>query len=50
MLYWSNRIWVGARRGKIADDSVVFAIKDKVSRMVGVSFLLVVLAAKHIQI
>ena len=50
MLYWGNRIWVGARRGKIADDPVVFAIKDKVSRMVGASFLLVVLAAKYIQI
>ena len=50
MLYWGNRIWVGARRGKIADDPVVFAIKDKVSRMVGASFLLVVLAAKYLQL
>jgi HAD superfamily hydrolase (TIGR01549 family) len=49
MLYWGNRIWVGARRGKIADDPVVFAIKDKVSRLVGVGFVLVVLAAKYIQ-
>jgi len=48
MLYWGNRIWVGARRGKIADDPVVFALKDKVSRMVGAGFLLVVLAAKYI--
>ena len=48
MLYWGNRIWVGARRGKISDDPVVFAIKDKVSRMVGVGFLVVVLAAKFI--
>jgi len=39
MLYWGNRIWVGARRGKIADDPVVFAIKDKVSRMVGALLL-----------
>lgn len=50
MLYWGNRIWVGARRGKINDDPVVFAIKDKVSRMVGASFVLVVLAAKYIRI
>jgi hypothetical protein len=50
MLYWGNRIWVGARRGKIADDPVVFAIKDKVSRMVGVAFLIVALAAKYIEI
>lgn len=46
MLYWSNRIWVGARRGKITDDPVIFAIKDKVSRYIGVAFILTVLVAK----
>lgn len=46
MLYWSNRIWVGARRGKITDDPVLFAIKDKVSRYIGISFILTVLVAK----
>ena len=50
MLYWGNRIWVGARRGKIHDDPIIFAIKDKVSRIIGVSFVLVVIAAKYIQI
>ena len=50
LLYWTNRIWIGARRGKIADDPVVFAIKDNVSRLVGVCFLMVVLAAKFIPI
>ena len=48
MLYWGNHIWVSARRGKIADDPVVFAIKDKVSRMVGVAFVIVALAARYI--
>jgi 4-hydroxybenzoate polyprenyltransferase len=46
MLYWSNRIWVGARRGKIHDDPVVFAIKDKVSRYICLLMLVVVLAAR----
>ena len=45
MLYWSNRIWVGARRGKIHDDPVVFAIKDRVSRYIGIAMLAVVLVA-----
>lgn len=49
MLYWGNRIWVGARRGKITEDPVVFAIKDRVSQMVGAGFLLVVVAAKYFQ-
>lgn len=46
MLYWSNRIWVGARRGKITDDPVIFAVKDKVSRYIGIAFILTVLTAK----
>jgi len=50
MLYWGNRIWVGAKRGKIDDDPVVFAIKDRVSRMVGMGFLLIILAARFIEI
>ena len=50
LLYWTNRIWVGARRGKITEDPVVFAIKDKVSRIVGIAFICVVFAAKHINI
>ena len=50
LLYWTNRIWVGARRRKIADDPVVFAIKDKVSRMVGVAFVAVVLLARYVTI
>ena len=48
LLYWTNRTWVGARRGKIDDDPVVFAIKDRVSQLVGVASLLVVLAARHL--
>jgi 4-hydroxybenzoate polyprenyltransferase/phosphoserine phosphatase len=46
MLYWSNRIWIGARRGKIHDDPVVFALKDRVSRYVFLAMILVVLAAR----
>ena len=46
MLYWSNRIWIGAKRGKIHDDPVVFAIKDKISRYVFLAIIIVVLAAR----
>ena len=45
MLYWSNRVWVGARRGKIHDDPVVFALKDPVSRLIGIAALAVVFLA-----
>ncbi|HYS45067.1 MAG TPA: UbiA family prenyltransferase [Rhizomicrobium sp.] len=46
MLYWSNRIWIGTRRGKINEDPVVFAMKDKVSRLVGLVAVAVVIAAR----
>ncbi|WP_170412011.1 UbiA family prenyltransferase [Ruegeria arenilitoris] len=48
LLYWGNRIWVGARRGRVADDPVLFALRDKISLMVGGAFVLVTLAAKYL--
>ncbi len=48
LLYWNNRIWIGARRGKVHDDPVLFAIKDPVSRLVGVALVGVILAARHL--
>lgn len=50
MLYWGNRIWIAARRGNIHDDPVVFAIKDNISRLIGLGFLIVVISAKYLQI
>jgi 4-hydroxybenzoate polyprenyltransferase len=50
LLYWTNRIWVGARRGKITEDPVVFAVKDRVSRMIGIAFICIVFGAKHINV
>lgn len=50
LLYWCNRVWVGARRGKITDDPVVFAIKDRVSRMAGVCAVIVVVSGKLIEL
>ena len=31
MLYWGNRIWTGAARGKVDDDPIAFAIRDGVT-------------------
>lgn len=50
LLYWLNRAWVGARRGKIHEDPVVFAFRDRISRYVGLLLVLVVLAAKYISL
>ena len=42
MLYWSNRIWIGAKRGKIHDDPVVFAATDSISIAAALSCALIV--------
>lgn len=47
ILYWINRIWIGARRGKVEEDPIVFAIKDRVSLAIGAFCVAVVLVAKY---
>tara|TARA_R110002111_G_scaffold251532_4_gene315966 strand:- start:3395 stop:4831 length:1437 start_codon:yes stop_codon:yes gene_type:complete len=49
VLFWGNHIWVCARRNEIPDDPVVFAIKDRASQLVGVSFVIVLFLAKYLQ-
>jgi 4-hydroxybenzoate polyprenyltransferase len=45
MLYWISRLWMKAQRGEMHDDPVVFALKDRVSQVVGVLAMNVVLLA-----
>ena len=46
LLYWISRMWIGARRGKIDDDPLVFALREKVSLMVlGMLLVLVAISA-----
>lgn len=35
MLYWISRIWMLTHRGKMHDDPLVYALKDKVSLLTG---------------
>lgn len=39
LLYWVLRIWFLALRGRVASDPVVFALRDRVSLMVGLVFV-----------
>jgi 4-hydroxybenzoate polyprenyltransferase/phosphoserine phosphatase len=34
LLYWLSRMWIGARRGVIDDDPLVFALRDRISLVV----------------
>jgi 4-hydroxybenzoate polyprenyltransferase len=46
MLYWITRVWVLARRRKLTEDPILFAIRDKVSLMaVGVILAILVAAS-----
>jgi 4-hydroxybenzoate polyprenyltransferase/phosphoserine phosphatase len=39
LLYWLNRVWLLASRGEMETDPVIFALRDRVSLVVGASVL-----------
>ena len=47
MLFWISRAWLIAHRGRMHDDPIVFALKDKISWSVGV-FMVAVLALARV--
>lgn len=46
LIYWLSRIWIKTSRGDMHDDPVVYAIKDRTSRIV-VFFMLVATLMSH---
>lgn len=44
-LYWISRIWHLSVRGKMTDDPIVFAMKDKASYIVGLLILIIAVVA-----
>lgn len=47
LLYWVSRVWLLAHRGEMHDDPVVFAVRDRVSYVVGALMAAVLLIAAH---
>jgi 4-hydroxybenzoate polyprenyltransferase/phosphoserine phosphatase len=43
--YWSGRLWILAVRGELDEDPVLFAIKDKISYLLGAIIVMIVLLA-----
>ena len=41
LLFWINWMWLQADRGKIYDDPLIFAVKNKVSFLAGIAFFVV---------
>jgi hypothetical protein len=36
MLYWVSWVWLKAHRGEMHDDPIIFAVRDRASRVVAV--------------
>ncbi|MCI0664350.1 MAG: UbiA family prenyltransferase [Acidobacteria bacterium] len=45
LAYWSGRLWIIATRGELDEDPLLYAIKDKVSYLIGATILAIVLIA-----
>jgi 4-hydroxybenzoate polyprenyltransferase len=45
LLYWINRVWLLASRGDLDDDPVIFAIRDRVSLILGACVIAVAILA-----
>lgn len=48
LLYWLARIFIISKRGKMKEDPVVFALKDRLSLVLGISFILLYLFGRII--
>jgi len=42
---WLNRVWLLASRGRLDEDPVAFALKDKASLLIGAAVVIVALLA-----
>lgn len=50
LIYWLSRIWIKTSRGEMHDDPVIYAIKDRTSRIVVMVMLAATLVAHFIKI
>jgi hypothetical protein len=46
LIYWLGRLWIKTSRGEMHDDPIVYAVKDRGSRIAIGSMILLVLAAR----
>jgi 4-hydroxybenzoate polyprenyltransferase len=45
LLYWITRLWLVAHRGQLDEDPVVFAMRDRISRLIALAVALVLILA-----
>ncbi len=47
MMFWTNRIWIAAKRGVVNEDPVEFALGDRPSQIAAVLCVILVLGARY---
>ena len=50
LIYWISRVWIQARRGRVPEDPVLFALGDRVSFLVALGAILVILVALFVKL
>ena len=50
LIYWISRIWIEARRGRVPDDPILFALDDKMSFAVALAAIAVVMTALFVKL
>lgn len=48
LMFWLNRSWLYAARGKVGDDPVAFAVKDRISRVLLLLVVVTIFLAKYL--
>jgi 4-hydroxybenzoate polyprenyltransferase/phosphoserine phosphatase len=47
LLFWLGRVWQLAVRGQMNEDPLIFALKDRLSHVIGLASLVIILLARH---
>jgi 4-hydroxybenzoate polyprenyltransferase len=50
LIFWTNRIWIAARRGDVDEDPVEFALHDRASQITGLICVGAVLIARYVTV
>lgn len=48
LVYWLGRQWIKTARGEMHDDPLIFGLKDRGSRVVGLAMVLITVAAHYV--
>ena len=50
LIFWTNRMWIAAKRGDVDEDPVEFALRDRASQMAGLICVGAILLARYINV